>query len=345
MKKLFKIIVLITIITIITSCNKHRVEKHWTLIGSDISLLLDLENKVIKLSERDKLIFELSVLEHRFDTDEKINVKATFKKIGNKNEYKLKYGNMKEFIVWFELDKNDPTLMKMIFGKYYKNPYYFSTKKTNMLQTKYRFLRNYEIQSFLSSIGIKNVTKDHNLEIITSKKPIMTNKDVLKKEKTQFRIWYKKQNDIPNIPINRMIDYITDMDPSTFWATKNYWNTEFEFLIKDSFGKKMKKPVKIIGFYFNTGNLDKKQKYYQYHRLKEIEIFLSKEYGGSLGSSQANYNYVNYKLVLPDTQEEKMIVFFEPIKANSIRLKFNDYYMGYENALALYDIAIFVDSD
>jgi len=327
------------------SCGKQQIQENWYLIGSDIQLYLNLKkDKVIRLFDGKDLIFEASVEDYKFVEKDRLKVDALMKKIGNKPEYKLKYPDYKDFIVWFEISPNKQQ-MKMIFNKFYKNPYYFAVKHDNMLDNPYRFLSNFEIEAFKNSSNFKDLKKDNNVEFLINKLPLLNEEEVAKEEKKPERKWLREKYNVGAITIRSMSDYLGDMDFSTYWATKDYWDTEFEIFIKDQFGKKLTQPIKIRGIYFNTGNLDQKANYFNYHRAKTIGIAFSKEYEGSLGISKANYNYLNYTATLPDNAEEKLIVFQNPVRANSIRLRFKDFYIGNKNAFALYDFAVFVDSD
>lgn len=314
-------------------------------MGSDISLYLDMKKeRVIRLFDQKDLIFEASVEDYKFVEKDRLKVDALMKKIGNKPEYKIKYQEYKDFILWFEINKSKKQ-MKMIFNKFYKNPYYFSDTKENLADSSYRFLSGYEIEGFRNSPNFKDLKKDNNIEILINKPPLMSDEEVIKEEKKPEKKWIREKYNVGNIVIQNMQDYLFDMDFSTFWATKDYWDTEFEILIKDQFGKRLNQPIKIRAIYFNTGNLDFKPNYYNYHRAKEIGLSFSREYEGSLGISKANYNYINYNLVLPDSMDEKVVIFQNPVRANSIRLRFKDFYMGSKNAFAHYDLAVFVDSE
>ncbi len=340
--KIVNKVLLLLLIILTWSCSKQSIEVNWVLIGSDIRLEIEVEKKYIKLLENEKLIFLAKIIEHKFEEDSKLMIKATMQKIGKRKEYQLKYQKLKNFTIWFEKKTNQ---LKMIFNKFYNKPYFFSLQPKNQVTTKFRMLSTYEVSQFNNTAGIKSARKDNNLEIILNKNPLMTKEEVIKFEKKPFRYWVKKKYNVENNVITEMLDYMLDKDPSTYWGTEDFWGTEMELAIKDSFGKKLKNPAKIRGIYFSTGNLDKKSKFYNFHRPKDLYISFSKEYDGSLGTPRANYNFVNYKVTLPDHMDDKYIVFFEALKANSIRIRFDDFYLGIYNSLAIYDFDIYIDSE
>ncbi|OHD14668.1 MAG: hypothetical protein A2Y41_06045 [Spirochaetes bacterium GWB1_36_13] len=338
MKQVFKVFVLIFLLNGVISCKKLILNEFWYLSGDDIELYINLEKKELKLTEKKKLVFEAEIKEYENPEENKIRVSCVIKKIGQKQEYRVKYEGLKDFVLWFEL-KNDS--LKMIFNKFYHKPYYFRKTK-NSFDLPHRFLSFYELESFKNSF--KDAKKNYNLVFLMNKISKMSDEEVQKEEKRPYRNWMKEKYGIKNSVNQTMTDYLFDMDPSSCWITEDYWGTEFEFFIKDSYGKDLKNASKIIGIYFNTGNLDQKNNYYQYHRAKKIKISFSADYDGSLGTSKANYNYINYSLELPDTIEEKMLVFLKPVKAVSVRLEFEDFYMGTQDAFALYDFALYLDN-
>lgn len=323
------------------SCTERNIPENWYMGGDDIKLYLSLKDKKIALFEKDDLIFDATIKEYEFIEKNKFKVNAFMNRVGEK--YKIKYDNIKDFILWFEIDMN--TSMKMIFShKSTSKPYFFYSTPINADGIKYRLLNPYEIEIFKNS-NFRDIRKDYNLEILVSKPALMTDEQVIKEEQRGERQWIKKENGDRDKVIRTMIDYMLDTDTSTCWATANFWNTEIEFFVKDSLGKNLTKPVKIRGVYLNTGNLYRISEYYNYHRAKDVSIAFSKTYEGSLGLSRANYNYLNYKVTLPDTANEKIIVFLQPIETYSIRLQFTDFYFGTKEAFALYDVTIYIDSE
>lgn len=344
MENKYKIGILFLLV-ILSGCSKISLEENWYLVGGDIRFYIDLKKKkILRFSEKEKLILEASIQDYKFTEKNKLKVHALVREIGEKREYQLKYGGIQDFILWLEIQKGQ---MKLIFNKFYEKPYYFSTQSRSGSQVPYRFISSYEVEDFKGSSNFKDIKRDNNLEILINKLPAMTREEVIKNEKSEARKWFREKYQVGNQVIRAMQDYLIDLDFSTYWATRpgDFWNTEMEIFIKDSSGKKLHKPVYIRALYFNTGNLDQKSRYYQYHRAKDVVVSFSRDYEGSLGSSKANYNEVKYYFELPDSIEEKIIVFLKPVPANSIRLEFEDFYMGYENAFALYDFTIFIDSD
>jgi hypothetical protein len=339
---------LVLLIMILSNCSKFSLEKEWYLSGGDIRLFIDLKKeKVIRFSEGEKLIFEAAVTDYKVTEENRVKINAAIKKIGQKKEYQLKFSRLENFILWLEVGEKQ---MKLIFNSFYKKPYYFTTYPSSGKGPSHRFLSEYEVETFKNAPSFQDIQKDHNLEIISNKSPAMTEEEVIQNEKRGIRTWLRKQYGVGNRVIRNMTDYMIDKDFSTYWATQpgNFWNTEMEFFLKTSSGKKLKKPLPVRALYFNTGNIDRYIKggqYIQHHRAKDITVSFSRDYEGGLGSSKANYNEVKYSFTLPDTNNEKVIVFLEPIPATSLRIEFEDFYMGYENAFALYDFSIIIDSD
>jgi hypothetical protein len=235
--------------------------------------------------------------------------------------------------------------MKMIFTKFNAKPYYFYTTPINSDPMNFRLLSNYELESFRNSTGIKDAKKDNNLEIMINKQSLLSDEQVINEEKKPFRIWVKKESGNQDKVIRNMLDYLMDLDKTTYWATNDYWNTEFEFFLKDTSGRNLNKPLKIRAIYLNTGNVTKPNDYFDTHRIKDVNISFSKSYDGNLGSSKANYNYMNYKISLPDTVTEKMIVFLNPIEATSVRLQITDLFFGTKDELAIYDFNIYLENE
>lgn len=342
MKIQTKILCLFFIFTLY-SCSKHKIEPVWWLRGENIHLEIDLkEKKTLQFFEKKNLIFEAKIEEHQFSEEEKLKVKATITKVGEKKEYQLKYQQKGELIFWFEKQKN---YLKMVCNKIFNKPYYFSLSPFVANTTAFRILSGFEREGFKSSLNFKEAKKDHVLEILLNKPSLMSDEAVLKEEARPTRAWVREKKYGVLSVIKTMEDYLTDMDFSTFWGTEDFWGTELEALVFDSLGKPLKKPAKIRAIYLNTGNIDKPARYFDYHRAKEIEISFSQDYQGGLGTSRGNYNTLKYKVLLPDTQEEKILVFFEPILAYAVRIRFKDFYMGYQNALAIYDFNLFLDND
>jgi len=328
---------------ILASCSKHSIDSVWWLNGENIRLEIDLKNRgVLKFSEGKDLIFEAKVEEFQFAEEEKLKVRAVISKTGEKNEYRLKYQQKGELVFWFEPQKNR---MKMICNKLFNKPYYFSLSPQTPRESGFRLLSSFEKEEFKNSANFREAKKDHFLEILLNKPSLMTDEEVLKEEAKPVRQWVREKKYGVLSVLKTMSDYLTDMDFSTYWATADFWDTEMEILIRDASGKNLKKPAKIRALYLNTGNLDNLSRYFDHHRAKEIEISFSQDHQGGLGFSRGNYNEVKYKAILPDTQDEKILVFFEPINAHAVRIRFKDFYMGYQNAFALYDFNLYLDSE
>lgn len=328
----------VILLIFLIGCSKKLPQTEWFLIGDNIKLFLDLEiEKKLRLTQENNLVFEAGIRDFEFVEKNKLRVDLTMLQIGEKPEYKIKYKELTDFVIWFEIGQDS---LKMIFTKFYNKPYFFSSKPI-VYQIPARFLSSFEIEEFKNQFD--DLRKDNLVEVLINKTPLLTPEQVIAEEKKAIREWLKEKYGLKNTVIRNMTDYMLDKDPSTYWATENFFGTEIEFIIKDLYGKNLSKPVRIRGIYFNTGNLDNKNNYHQFHRIKDVEIYFSTEYEGSLVSSQANYNYVNYRVTLSDKMEEKVLVFLEPIKANSIRFAFKDFYLGTTNVFAIFDIIVFVD--
>lgn len=324
---------------LLSSCNNQSLSKRWFLVGGDIEFFVDLKAKKIQFLEGNTLIFEAQILEQKWIKNDKIRISAKMQKISN--SYLAKYSGMNKFLLWIEKKKDNKLIV--IFNKL---PYHFSKIKGAGKKSPFRLLSNYEISSFMNSSNFKDVRKDYFLEILLNKEPAL-NEEEVRKQESKANKWVRKQLGVENVVIRKMLDYMTDMNPNTFWSSKEaqFNDTEMEVFLKASSGKKLKKPLKVRALYFRTGNLYKKQIFYKYHRVKKITVSFAKDYEGSLGSTKANYNDAKYTITLPDNIEEKMIVFLKPIPANSIRIEFDDFYMGYENAFAIFDFTVFVDNE
>ncbi|PKL13856.1 MAG: hypothetical protein CVV50_03030 [Spirochaetae bacterium HGW-Spirochaetae-6] len=341
MRFLLRIGFCLLVILSLSQCRERSIEKKWYLMGSNIELYLGLEEKTMILSEGKQLIFKAAIEDYEYPEKNKLKVRVKMVEIGALQEYQLKYRDFKEFILWFELNEGR---MKMIFNKYFDKPYFFSTRPENMTQSDFRLLRPFELADFRNSAGIRDARQDYNFQIYINKKPLMTPQEVQDFEKKPNREWIRKEQGVANLVIREMTDYLTDMDTSTYWGTEDYLDLEIEVLIRDSAGKPLKTPLKIRGFYFNTGDLYKKNQYYNYHRIKDVSLHMTPEYEGNLGMAKANYNYAQSDVTLADTIDEKIVVFYQSVEANSVLIKVKDFYFGtVQDWFALFDFTIYID--
>jgi len=333
-KILFKILIFLVLI----NCEKKTIDGVWYLQGGNIVLNISLKNNVFEFYEKKDLIMKAKIIDYKKMEEDKIKLKLKKEKIGDNKEYQIKYEGIDEITVWIEKSKDK---IKLIADMLSKHPYIFV--REDKPNNDFRYLNQYEIDQIKNGVTLKEVQTRYTLKVIPSTESLMKDEEVVNNENSNLRKWIRETYGVNKI-IKTMTDYMFDNDPTTFWGSRKY-KPYVEIVFKDVKGEDLKDPIKIKAIIFDLGALDKKTDYYKYHRIKDLGLYFSLNTKDSIGSTKSSFNYLKYNVNFTDDISEKGVIFYEGIKAKSILLSVDEIYTGYEDAFAIYDIYIYIESE
>lgn len=328
-------------------CLNSEKGSNWYLIGSN-GIQLTFNHKILQITQNKDLIFKAKINEIKKNEDSQ-QFYLTLEKVGNLVQ--KKYKPFSQMILWLYFQKDHQKLKLIMNNLGQQETYQFTSDPQLMIENQNagRFLVETEIKNYnLQPTSNNNICKNYFINIETSAFPQMTPDQVLKAEASGGRRWMRNLYKVPStFFIGDMMTYLTDLDPSTGFITKEeVKNLKIQYALEDPLQKlPINHNVSIRGFQITAGNLNNKSAYRKYRRPKKISIFFAQEYTGGLGIENPNFNEARYDIILPDDEMSQIYVFYRPVKAKVILLMVDSYYMGESNEMSIFDFVPFTDNN